>query len=216
MIFLEAEAIETTQLNATYTQFLLLKLELQYQIIAYEATAGNVALHTNEDYFYFEGENHISNSGRGLISNGTYVFDGNATSNVTITAKFRKKNYTVQYELNNSKITDQSSFSEVHDYGDTFTLPSFATTQIYEFLGWNTAADGSGTAYDIGSQVSNLSDVDGATFTLYAQWKLKNLVQVHHGGKFENAQMFVWTNNQWTLATTYVWKSGDWAMSTGK
>ena len=187
-----------------------------YVFEGYEATAGNVALHTNEDYFYFEGENHISNSGRGLISNGTYVFDGNATSNVTITAKFRKKNYTVQYELNNSKITDQSSFSEVHDYGDTFTLPSFATTQIYEFLGWNTAADGSGTAYDIGSQVSNLSDVDGATFTLYAQWKLKNLVQVHHGGKFENAQMFVWTNNQWTLATTYVWKSGDWAMSTGK
>ena len=186
-----------------------------YIFTGYSASAGSVYRNTSGASFYFDGEGENSWDSW-ESSSESYVFDGNATEDVTITAQFRKKNYTVQYELNNSKITDQSSFSEVHDYGDTFTLPSFTTTQIYEFLGWNTEADGSGTTYDIGSEVSNLSDVDGATFTLYAQWKLKNLVQVHHGGKFENAQMFVWTNNQWTLATTYVWKSGDWAMSTGK
>lgn len=186
-----------------------------YIFTGYIASNGSVFQNTTGSSFYFDGGNEDNNDDWEMDTE-TYVFDGDAAEDVTITAQFRKKNYTVQYELNNSKITDQSSFSEAHDYGDTFTLPSFATTQIYEFLGWNTKADGSGTAYDIGSQVSNLSDVDGATFTLYAQWKLKNLVQVHHGGKFENAQMFVWTNNQWTLATTYVWKSGEWAMSTGK
>ena len=186
-----------------------------YIFTGYTASKGSVFQNTTGSSFYFDGENEDNNDDWEMDTE-TYVFDGNATEDVTITTQFRKKNYTVQYELNNSKITDQSSFSEAHDYGDIFTLPSFTTTQIYEFLGWNTKADGSGTAYDIESQVSNLSDVDGTIITLYAQWKLKNLVQVYHGGKFENAQMFVWTDNQWTLATTYVWKSGEWEMSTGK
>ena len=40
------------------------------------------------------------------------------------------------------------------------------------FTGWNTAADGSGTDYEDGDEVSNLSSVNGATVTLYAQWSV--------------------------------------------
>lgn len=194
-----------------------------YVFEGYEATAGNVALHTNADFFYFEGENHISNSGRGLVSNGTYVFDGNATNDVTITAKFRKKKYTIQYELNNSKITNQTSFSREYDYGDTFTFPSFNSTPIYKFLGWNTAADGSGTTYLADASASNLTSEDGAIITLYAQWKFKNLVKLHTGGaSFENAQVYIWERDEtgkpkWILATAYVYVNDNdrWKMSTG-
>lgn len=37
-------------------------------------------------------------------------------------------------------------------------------------IGWNTKADGSGTAYKDGASVENLSEDNGSTVTLYAQW----------------------------------------------
>ena len=40
----------------------------------------------------------------------------------------------------------------------------------YSFAGWNTAADGTGTAYADGAEVVNLASEDGVTVTLYAQW----------------------------------------------
>jgi uncharacterized repeat protein (TIGR02543 family) len=53
------------------------------------------------------------------------------------------------------------------------TLPSNAFKKTdYTFAGWNTKADGSGASYANGASVSNLSATNGATVTLYAQWKL--------------------------------------------
>ena len=37
----------------------------------------------------------------------------------------------------------------------------------YSFVGWNTAADGSGTSYEAGAKIEKLE----APVTLYAQWK---------------------------------------------
>ena len=39
----------------------------------------------------------------------------------------------------------------------------------YKFAGWNTEANGTGTAYAVGQSFTNLA-VNGATATLYAQW----------------------------------------------
>ena len=44
-------------------------------------------------------------------------------------------------------------------------------TQLYEFGGWNTEADGSGTAYTDGQEVINLTAESDGEITLYAQWK---------------------------------------------
>ena len=46
----------------------------------------------------------------------------------------------------------------------------------YSFAGWNTAADGTGTAYADGAEVSNLTAEDRATVTLYAQWAVAHKV----------------------------------------
>ena len=43
------------------------------------------------------------------------------------------------------------------------------TRENYEFTGWNTAADGSGTPYKAGDPIAMTEDVN-----LYAQWKLKD------------------------------------------
>ncbi|NCB31884.1 MAG: hypothetical protein EOM66_10820, partial [Clostridia bacterium] len=48
----------------------------------------------------------------------------------------------------------------------------------YQFTGWNTAADGQGTGYANQAKVKNLSEENGATVTLYAQWRAYSY-QVH-------------------------------------
>lgn len=40
----------------------------------------------------------------------------------------------------------------------------------WNFIGWNTKPDGSGTGYADKASVKNLNSTDGATVTLYAQW----------------------------------------------
>ena len=58
-------------------------------------------------------------------------------------------------------------------YGVAQNLTTNAFTRDgYAFAGWNTAADGSGTPYADGESVKNLTDENGVTITLYAQWKL--------------------------------------------
>ena len=51
----------------------------------------------------------------------------------------------------------------------------------YDFAGWNTKADGTGTAYSDEEPVGSLSD-DGSTITLYAQWNAREYRVIFHGG----------------------------------
>lgn len=57
----------------------------------------------------------------------------------------------------------------VYDTDVTLTANTFTKTG-YTFDGWNTAPAGTGTSYTDGANVSNLTAVNGATVTLYAQW----------------------------------------------
>ena len=63
-------------------------------------------------------------------------------------------------------------------------------TQLYEFGGWNTAADGSGTAYADEADFTNKSVEDGEQITLYAQWKhvTKTLTYVSEHGTAPSAE----------------------------
>jgi uncharacterized repeat protein (TIGR02543 family) len=57
--------------------------------------------------------------------------------------------------------------------GTSYSLPTGTLVKNnYVFSGWNTASNGSGTAYANGASVSNLAAV-GASITLYAQWTAK-------------------------------------------
>jgi uncharacterized repeat protein (TIGR02543 family) len=61
---------------------------------------------------------------------------------------------------------------QTHTYGVVQNLPANSFTRAgYAFTGWNTAANGSGTAYTDGESVSNLTSTQGASITLYAQWQ---------------------------------------------
>ena len=114
-----------------------------------------------------------------------YSFDGwhedvnNPNTKITSTAKVAKNtalhakwtahSYTVQYKPNGA--TSGAVADTAHSYNDDSTLAvnSFERPG-YVFGGWNTEPDGSGKTYYSGQKVSNLTDKDGATVTLYAVW----------------------------------------------
>ena len=85
------------------------------------------------------------------------------TSDLTLYAQWSANVHTVTFISNGGSGTmDAESF----DYGQTLTLTANAFTRSgYEFTGWNTAADGSGTPYGNEAEVTISEDL-----TLYAQW----------------------------------------------
>jgi len=91
------------------------------------------------------------------------------SANATLYARWTANSYTVAYHGNGS--TDGVTASSSHTYGtaSSLTLYGFAR-RGFAFTGWNTAADGSGTAYADGASVLNLTTINSATVTLYAQW----------------------------------------------
>jgi len=62
----------------------------------------------------------------------------------------------------------QQKYTVTFDPGEGLSTTSGTATST--FRGWNTAVNGSGTAYTDQQSVKNLTATDGATVNLYAQW----------------------------------------------
>ena len=77
--------------------------------------------------------------------------------------------YTVKYDGNGNTGGSTANSSHTYDTAKALTANGYTRTG-YSFNGWNTKADGSGTAYADKASVKNLSSTNGATVTLYAQW----------------------------------------------
>jgi uncharacterized repeat protein (TIGR02543 family) len=97
-----------------------------------------------------------------------YDLTAGVYNNLTLYAAWTPNTYTVSYNSNSGSGTTASGSMT---YGVSGTLASSGFTRTgYTFAGWNTAADGNGTAYTAGATVSNLTATNGGTVTLYAQW----------------------------------------------
>lgn len=95
---------------------------------------------------------------------------------VTLYAVWTPWKHTVTYDKNvpaNSKKTDVKNMpgNQTKIYDQNLTLQSNVPTRIgYTFVKWTTNKDGTGTAYQPGSQYSYNRDSDDGTVTLYAVW----------------------------------------------
>ena len=88
---------------------------------------------------------------------------------VTLFAQWTANTYTVAFDGNGSTSGNVASVNA--SYGVVIIIqPNGFTKTGNAFAGWNTAADGSGTPYQSGAEVSNLTTENGATVTMYAQW----------------------------------------------
>lgn len=91
--------------------------------------------------------------------------------NFTLTAQWTPWKHTVRYDANAKDDTSVKGIpvSQSKTANVDITLSSdIPTRNGYTFLGWNTKADGNGTAYASGATYTH--DQDGGTVTLYAQW----------------------------------------------
>jgi uncharacterized repeat protein (TIGR02543 family) len=109
--------------------------------------------------YSFAGWNTAANGSGTAYSNGaTYSFSADMTLYAQWTVS---PNHTVTFNANGGT---GSMSNQVANVPTALTLNAF-TRSGYNFAGWNTAANGSGTAYANGATYSFSADI-----TLYAQW----------------------------------------------
>lgn len=104
-----------------------------------------------------------------LSWNGNYQ---NVTKNETVTLSYRKNAYQIAFKANGGT---GSMPNEQMKYDETKALDmnTFIKTG-YSFIGWRN--QNTNDAYSDSQKVNNLTDIDGGTVTLIAQWKANSYV----------------------------------------
>ena len=85
-----------------------------------------------------------------------------------ISITYSRPHYTVKFNSNGGTGT-MSDMNITRAVSQTLTANAY-TKSGYDFIGWNTAADGSGNSYADEEEIAYASITDGDVITLYAQW----------------------------------------------
>lgn len=141
-------------------------------------------------------------------TNGCIIKNLTDTDGTTITMTAIWSYYYVVVNANNG-----SGNSDTHTaYVDiAFTMPECEFTYAgYIFSGWNTSADGTGTAYTAGSSYTNLA-AEGGTFTVYAIWAVYTYYVAFdaNGGSGTMETLTVEGGESITLTNTFTWENHE-------
>ena len=102
------------------------------------------------------------------------VWEGDISFNRTLNVYLEFSGGGNSYSPAISGVLDSDTGAITFTGDPVFTIPVSANPDNndgFEFIGWNTESDGTGTSYEDKEQVTNLSDTADATITLYAQWE---------------------------------------------
>lgn len=161
-----------------YAQWDVLKYTLKYDanggtgtMADWENITGNIQITTNqftrEGYRFIGWNTKPDGTGKSYSDRGTINFDEFAALDgtvLTLYAQWEINSYTVSFNHNGGA---GYMGPEIIEYGSMFTVPDSTYTRSgFDFVNWNTAADGSGNGYDPGDQIAIMNDL-----TLYAQWR---------------------------------------------
>ncbi|MBQ6342357.1 MAG: InlB B-repeat-containing protein [Anaerolineaceae bacterium] len=92
---------------------------------------------------------------------------------VTLYAQWEPVTYSVHFDANTTDPVTGSMADQTFTYNVSQALTANAYERSgYSFVGWNTAANGSGTNYTDQEELKNLSSTQDAVITLYAKWTL--------------------------------------------
>ena len=121
-----------------------------------------------------KGEGASFSIGRGESGSvGVITIGGVVTSSVA-KSPFSFRIYDVEFDANGgSGVMEKQRF--VYNVNPLAIAQNEFIREGYVFVGWNTKADGSGTAYADKEKVQNLTAAAGGVVTLYAQWVPKNV-----------------------------------------
>ena len=144
--------------------------------------------------YIFTGWNTAANgSGTAYAAGGNYQYDrSNDGGTVTLYAQWTAWKHTVHYDKNvpstsSSQTVNGIPADQTKTFDQKLTLSATKPTRNgYIFSGWNTKANGSGTAYAAGAEYKH--DQNGGTATLYAQWTpWKHTVHYNANGGDQNS-----------------------------
>lgn len=138
------------------------------------------------------------------------------TENKTFTAEWGENTavitYKIVFDMNGGKNGPAPIEAR---FGETITIPGDGSRVGFTLGGWNTKPDGSGSSYETGAQVKNLSMINNSTITLYAQWKQRAFMLVKVGSSRYGATFVRRTegDDEW-YNTTGKLTINDWASMT--
>ncbi len=187
--------------NANITLYAQWKLIPTYTV-TYNGNNNTGGLVPSDEGTYAEGTTVIVLSPASSLVKSGYAFagwntvaDGSGTArdakstftmgnqNVTLYAQWKLiPTYVVKYNGNNNTGGSAPSDAGTYTEGTTVTVlapASSLTRSGYSFAGWNTNADGSGTALDAGSTFK----IGNQDVTLYAQWQVANYSVTYNGNQ---------------------------------
>lgn len=119
--------------------------------------------------YKFNGWNTQANGGGTSYAAGATIPAASVTGDITLYAQWIQQ-LSITFNANNGGGTDVSGMPSTItvDYNAATSIPSSAPTRAnFTFKGWNTAANGSGTAYTAGQSIAHLT----TNLPLYAQWE---------------------------------------------
>ena len=116
--------------------------------------------------YKFNGWNTQANGGGTSYAAGATIPGASITGDITLYAQWIQQ-LSITFNANGTGVTGLPSTITV-DYNAATSIPSSAPTRAnFTFKGWNTAANGSGTAYTAGQSIPHLT----TNLPLYAQWE---------------------------------------------
>jgi len=116
------------------------------------------------------------------VTGGTKYYNADLSSaadyaipdDATLFAQWEGIPYYVSFDANGGTGEMQTA---TYRYGTVGFLPENGFARLgYHFVGYSTAADGSGTAYAAGAAISDLFGTESGTLVLYAQWEANRVI----------------------------------------
>ena len=160
--------------------------EMAAQAIPLDTNAGLTANAFTRTGYSFNGWNTAADGTGTRYADGAQVMNLTSGEAITLYAQWKAKTYLVRYNANGGEGDALENQRATYDAPFVLRENTFSRTGYFP-AGWNTAADGSGTAYESSQLTANLTAA--ATVTLYAQFapNTYDVVFNANGGRGEMA-----------------------------
>ena len=114
---------------------------------------------------------------------------------INLYAQWTPNTYTVKYNGNHATSGTTADTTHTYDVSKQLRENDYLRDG-WKYMGWNTKADGTGTAYANQQSVKNLTSTNGAVVNLYAQWnKAPSLITTNKVFYENEISEQTWLNN---------------------
>ncbi|MEG0323332.1 MAG: InlB B-repeat-containing protein, partial [Raoultibacter sp.] len=153
-------------------------------LLGYSSDLAGSSMVINADGSLIANVEGITDSEKRFIGTTQATFE----NDLRLYAQWQASNYTMRFDKNAPLTASHEVAGSVadqllsHDVAANLSRNNYSLVG-WTFMGWNTKADGSGTAYADQASVLNLTDEDGAIIVLYAQWQAQSYKVTFESGE---------------------------------